>query len=82
MKAFLLSLGRYGKGAFLYPRYGVSDILQAFCRMCAVYGGFYMLRTNPLGLVQHQGSDKNEVIVDGIVTPAGQFVAAHILQNA
>ena len=38
------SLGRYGATAFLYPLYGVAEIAQAFCRMCAVWGGIYILR--------------------------------------
>ena len=40
----LNSLGRYGSTAFLYPLYGVAEISQAFCRMCAVWGGIYILR--------------------------------------
>ncbi|RUS20819.1 GDP dissociation inhibitor-domain-containing protein [Endogone sp. FLAS-F59071] len=41
---FLKSLGRFGNYAFLYPLYGGgSEIAQAFCRICAVYGGIYML---------------------------------------
>lgn len=33
-----------GKTAFLYPIYGIGELAQAFCRMCAVWGGIYMLR--------------------------------------
>ncbi|KAI8816621.1 GDP dissociation inhibitor [Fimicolochytrium jonesii] len=40
----LQSLGRWGKTAFLYTLYGAgSELAQAFCRMCAVYGGVYIL---------------------------------------
>lgn len=41
---FVSSMGRFGKGAYLCPLYGgASEIGQAFCRVCAVYGGVYIL---------------------------------------
>merc|ERR1712166_792260 len=40
----LNSLGKYGKSPFLCTKYGNSELPQAFCRLCAVYGGVYMLR--------------------------------------
>ncbi|KAJ3165126.1 hypothetical protein HDU88_004845 [Geranomyces variabilis] len=40
----LRSLGRWGKTAFLVALYGAgSELSQAFCRLCAVYGGTYIL---------------------------------------
>lgn len=41
------SVGRFGpgQGAFLVPRYGASELPQAFCRAAAVHGAIYMLRT-------------------------------------
>lgn len=42
------SLGKYGKTAFLYPVYGGGELTQGYCRMCAVWGGVYMLRTSVL----------------------------------
>ncbi|KAJ3163565.1 hypothetical protein HDU86_000146 [Geranomyces michiganensis] len=40
----LRSLGRWGKTAFLVALYGAgSELSQAFCRLCAVYGGIYIL---------------------------------------
>uniref|UniRef100_A0A8C4SES2 Rab proteins geranylgeranyltransferase component A n=1 Tax=Erpetoichthys calabaricus TaxID=27687 RepID=A0A8C4SES2_ERPCA len=41
---FLQSLGRYGNTPFLFPLYGLGEIPQCFCRMCAVFGGIYCLR--------------------------------------
>ena len=38
------SIGIYGNTPFLIPMYGYSELCQAFCRMCAVWGGIYMLR--------------------------------------
>ncbi|XP_031566062.1 rab proteins geranylgeranyltransferase component A 2-like [Actinia tenebrosa] len=43
-KAFLQSLGRYGNSPFIWPIYGIGELPQAFCRMCAVFGGLYCLR--------------------------------------
>ena len=39
-----------GKSPFLCTIYGNSELPQAFCRMCAVYGGIYMLRVAPRAL--------------------------------
>lgn len=67
-KAYLKSLGRFGRCAFLRPLYGgASEVAQAFCRACAVHGGIYMLnqpvekvllnedRTQALGITTHDG---------------------------
>ena len=41
---FVACLGRYGETASMYPIYGSSELAQAFCRLCAVFGGVYVLR--------------------------------------
>ena len=38
------SIGRFGTTPFITPVYGSTEISQAFCRMCAVWGGTYILR--------------------------------------
>ncbi|KAI8618047.1 GDP dissociation inhibitor, partial [Chytriomyces sp. MP71] len=44
IKRFLGSIGRFGSTPFLSGVYGTaSEISQAFCRVCAVFGGTYML---------------------------------------
>jgi len=41
---YLKSLGKWGNSPLICPLYGGgSEISQAFCRSCAVYGGIYML---------------------------------------
>ncbi|CAB3362953.1 Hypothetical predicted protein [Cloeon dipterum] len=52
---FLLSLGRYGNTPFLWPMYGSGEIPQAFCRLCAVFGGLYHLKRGAEALIV--GSD-------------------------
>lgn len=42
---YINSLGRFGTTAFIASMYGTSELPQAFSRICAVYGGIYMLRT-------------------------------------
>ena len=37
------SIGRYGSTPFITCLYGSAEIAQAFCRMCAVWGGTYIL---------------------------------------
>ncbi|KAJ2725657.1 hypothetical protein GGI07_001157 [Coemansia sp. Benny D115] len=41
---YVKAMGRFGKMAYLCAMYGGgSEIAQAFCRLCAVSGGIYML---------------------------------------
>ena len=47
INCYAQSLGRYSESAFLCNYYGTSEIPQAFSRMCAVYGGTYVLRRAP-----------------------------------
>ncbi|KAI8645496.1 GDP dissociation inhibitor-domain-containing protein [Parasitella parasitica] len=66
---FVLSMGRFGKGAYLCPLYGGgSEIAQAFCRVCAVYGGIYILN-QPLDRFV---VDKETGECEGIITKEGQ----------
>ena len=37
------SIGRYGNSPFIYPLYGLSGLAEGFSRLCALYGGTYML---------------------------------------
>lgn len=41
---YVASIGRFASTALLMPLYGVSELAQSFCRLCAVYGGVYVLR--------------------------------------
>eukprot|EP00092_Neocalanus_flemingeri_P074042 GFUD01091503.1.p1 GENE.GFUD01091503.1~~GFUD01091503.1.p1 ORF type:complete len:359 (+),score=119.64 GFUD01091503.1:77-1153(+) len=38
-RKFLSSLGRFGPTPFLWSMYGTGELPQAFCRLCAVFGG-------------------------------------------
>ena len=44
IQRYVRAMGRYGSTAFLCVKYGSSEIAQAFCRLCAVHGGIYVLR--------------------------------------
>ncbi|KAG2212622.1 hypothetical protein INT47_000598 [Mucor saturninus] len=66
---FVQSMGRFGKGAYLCPLYGGgSEIAQAFCRVCAVYGGIYILDQS---LMKYTVDNETKEI-NGIVTKDGQ----------
>lgn len=39
------SFEMYGSSPYVYPLYGSGELPQAFSRLCAVYGGTYMLQT-------------------------------------
>ena len=43
MVLYTNSLARYGKSPYIYPRYGLGELPQAFARLAAIHGGTYML---------------------------------------
>ncbi|KAM6969976.1 rab proteins geranylgeranyltransferase component A 1 [Aplochiton taeniatus] len=61
---FLRCLGRYGNTPFLFPLYGLGEIPQCFCRMCAVFGGIYCLRHSVQCLVVDKESNKCKAVID------------------
>jgi len=50
-KKFLSSLGRFGNTPFLWSMYGSGELPQAFCRLCAVFGGTYYLGRSVEGII-------------------------------
>ncbi|XP_029029930.1 rab proteins geranylgeranyltransferase component A 1 isoform X2 [Betta splendens] len=61
---FLRSLGRYGNTPFLFPLYGLGEIPQCFCRMCAVFGGIYCLRHSVDCLVVDKDTNRCKAVID------------------
>ncbi|CAG8812282.1 16684_t:CDS:2, partial [Dentiscutata erythropus] len=62
---YLKSLGRYGNAPFLVGLYGCgNEIAQGFCRICAVYGGIYMLDHSVKHLLIDENSNKFTGLVD------------------
>ncbi|KAF9973076.1 Rab GDP dissociation inhibitor alpha [Actinomortierella ambigua] len=43
IKLYVSSMARYGKSPYIYPRYGLGELPQAFARLGAVNGATYML---------------------------------------
>jgi Rab GDP dissociation inhibitor len=43
LQLYYNSIGRYGDSPFIYPIWGLSGIPEGFSRLCALYGGVYML---------------------------------------
>ena len=43
MQLYFNSIGRYGDSPFIYPVWGLSGLAEGFSRLCALYGGTYML---------------------------------------
>ena len=57
-QGFLQSLGRYGNTPFIWPLYGAGEMPQAFCRMCAVFGGLYCLRRDASGIAINNANNE------------------------
>ncbi|KAK2827908.1 hypothetical protein Q5P01_018942 [Channa striata] len=61
---FLRCLGRYGNTPFLFPVYGLGEIPQCFCRMCAVFGGIYCLRHSVDCLLVDKNTNRCKAVID------------------
>lgn len=69
------SSGVYGDTPFLYPLYGVSEINQAYSRLGAVHGAYFILSRAMDSLVVDGESGK----IRGVVCSAGQFLEAPVV---
>merc|ERR1719266_2116829 len=75
-RKFLSSLGRFGPTPFLWSMYGTGELPQAFCRLCAVFGGIYYLGKTVDKLVMKDGKvsgvmiEDKRIACDHLVLPA------------
>jgi len=87
-KKFLSSLGRFGPTPFLWSMYGTGELPQAFCRLCAVFGGVYYLGRSLEGLVVKEGkaqaivTEGRRIQCDQVVLPADLVPAELRLEEA
>uniref|UniRef100_A0A0A9XFE1 Rab proteins geranylgeranyltransferase component A n=1 Tax=Lygus hesperus TaxID=30085 RepID=A0A0A9XFE1_LYGHE len=75
-QAFLNSIGFCGNTPFIWPMYGTSEILQAFCRLSAVYGGIYCLNRNADFLVNVENGPCEGVYSNGGILKAQNVVVS------
>ena len=72
-KKFLCSLGRFGNSPFLWSMYGSGELPQAFCRLCAVFGGTYFLGKRIDGIILKENNIK------GIITNGQRISCSHFV---
>ncbi|MPC07945.1 Rab proteins geranylgeranyltransferase component A 1 [Portunus trituberculatus] len=77
-RAFLTSLGRYGTTPFLFSMYGSGELPQAFCRLCAVFEGIYILRKPISSLVV----DSSSHTCLGLLSEGQRFTCNHLVMSA
>ena len=78
----LRSLGVFGPTAYLAAVYGASEMPQGFCRLCAVWGGVYMLNGRALELELEEEGERGATRVRAIRGPEGRRVrCAHLVLN-
>merc|ERR1719193_264044 len=86
-RKFLSSLGRFGPTPFLWSMYGTGELPQAFCRLCAVFGGVYYLGRSLEGLVVKEGTaqavvtEGRRIQCDQVVLPAALVPAELRLED-
>lgn len=67
------SFEMYGSSPYVYPLYGSGELPQAFSRLCAVYGGTYMLQT-PIDSVNFNADGVFESITSNGQTAKAKFI--------
>ncbi|EPY29146.1 rab-GDP dissociation inhibitor [Strigomonas culicis] len=67
------SFNMYGRSPYVYPLYGSGELPQAFSRLCAVYGGTYMLQT-PVDKVNFDANGVFESIASNGQKAKAKFV--------
>ncbi|KAI8981100.1 GDP dissociation inhibitor [Pilobolus umbonatus] len=76
---FVSSMGRFGKGAYLSTLYGGgSEISQAFCRICAVFGGVYILNKS---VDRFEMDEKTKEVKSVVTTEGEQFYCKKLITN-
>lgn len=70
---FIGALGRFGNSAFIASLYGSGEVAQAFCRLCAVHGGLYMLRTG-VSLFSVTKNEENAFLCESVTLSDGHIV--------
>eukprot|EP01117_Protostelium_nocturnum_P008990 TRINITY_DN3229_c0_g1_i1.p1 TRINITY_DN3229_c0_g1~~TRINITY_DN3229_c0_g1_i1.p1 ORF type:complete len:607 (+),score=242.03 TRINITY_DN3229_c0_g1_i1:30-1823(+) len=74
---YINSIGKYGPSPFLAQLYGNSELPQAFCRMCAVFGGIYVLRRTVQKILLNEQKEMNAIIdSEGQTLYAPHFVSS------
>ena len=64
IKLYMDSVGRYGDSPFIYPVYGLGGIPEGFSRMCAIYGGTFMLNKD-IDKIEFDSSGMVSAVVSG-----------------
>jgi len=72
---YLKSFGKFGSSAFLSSHYGICELPQGFCRLCAVYGGIYVLQRG----IQHLVVDPETNRCKGVLCTAGQTFSSPVV---
>jgi len=76
MKLYANSLARYGLSPYIYPLYGLGELSQAFSRLCAVYGGTYMLDKDVEKLHYDENGRVNGVQSDGKIAKCKMVIGS------
>ena len=73
MMNYVMAVGKYGPSPYIYPMYGVSEFVQAFCRYAAVNGALYMLRQSVVDIA----TDESTRRIKAVTLSGGERVYAH-----
>merc|ERR1739848_907590 len=78
IKLYAESLTRHGGGSpYLYPLYGLGGLAEGFARLCAVFGGTFMLH-QPIDEILFDGADGTGKVV-GVRAGDQVATAPHVI---
>lgn len=82
VRRYQASLMKYGTPTpFLYANHGSGELPQAFCRLCAVHGGVYVLRRGVSALIR--GGEQTGERFTGVVTTENEIVRSrHVFASS
>lgn len=78
IQRYFESLGRFGQHSpWIFPIFGSSDVLQAFCRLSAVYNGTFILNRNAQDILLD-----DDMKCKGIICTKGQELNCNYLVSS
>ncbi len=75
MQLYFNSIGRYGDSPFIYPVWGLSGLAEGFSRLCALYGGTYMLNRDVEEIIYDENGKFKGIKSEGKVAYGKYLVA-------
>jgi len=75
VKLYVNSVSRYGNSPYIYPLWGLGGLPEGFSRLCAIYGGTFMLNKPIESILYHPDGKVRGVVSEGKEAYCKQLIA-------